>query len=90
MKYFITIRLLDMATTIYGIKAGQFELNPFNNRLLSYGIVWFILVQLLFIYVVSLFYKYRLPRLAIKIFTIINTLVVLVNVVLILLVVFYK
>ena len=88
MKYFILVRLLDILTTLYGMKQGQTELNPYNKWLLSNGVLYFISWNLLIVLVISYIYKYRSVKVAVNIFTILNVLVVLMNIVLILLVLF--
>jgi len=87
MKYFILVRILDIATTLWGVNHGQRELNPFNRGLLQ-NQLWFVLCQIAFIGIVWGFYKFRLVRVAVSIFTWINLLVVIMNMILILLVLF--
>lgn len=80
MKYFIAIRLLDMLTTVYGLNHGQYEFNPYNDWLIKQGWVYFLTFQFLIILIISKLYKYQLIKTTINIFTIINALVVVMNV----------
>jgi len=80
---FLLVRGLDVASTIYGLNHGQFEWNPTNNWLISHGIIWFVLVQILFAYIVIKLYKYRLVRITVNIFTFLNLGVVLLNLIII-------
>lgn len=90
MKYFIIVRILDVITTLYGLRHGQYEFNPTQDWLISKGALWFVAWNALIIYVVSMLYKYRLIRITVNIFTIINALVVFSNVALILLVYLFE
>ena len=80
MKLFILVRILDIITTLYGINHGQFELNPFNARLINFGSLYFILWNILIIWLISLVYKYPLIKFTVNIFTIINAIVVAMNI----------
>ena len=86
MGYFIIIRLLDMATTVYGLNHGQYEFNPYNNWLIKQGWIYFFAFQFLMIWIVSKLYKHRLIKITVNIFTVINFLVVLMNITLMVLV----
>ena len=86
MKYFIAIRLLDMATTVWGLNHGQYEFNPYNDWLIKQGWIYFFAFQFLMIWIISKIYKYRLIKFTVNIFTVINALVVLMNITIMLLV----
>lgn len=80
MKYFIIVKILDVITTLYGLRHGQYEFNPTQDWLISKGALWFVAWNALIIYVVSMLYKYRLIRITVNIFTVINALVVISNI----------
>ena len=86
MKYFIIVRILDVITTLYGINHGQYEFNPYNNWLLNQGVSIFLLWNIVVIWIIGKLYHHKLVKLTVKIFTIINALVILMNIVLLLLV----
>lgn len=88
MKYFITVRILDILITLYGLNLGLSEMNPYNRRLQGYGFLYFLGWNLLTILAVAQIYKYKPVKVAVNIFTILNALVILMNIVLILLVIF--
>ena len=88
LNIFIIVRILDILTTLYGINHGQFEFNLFNNLLLQQSIFIFLGFHAFMIWLVVKTYHFRLIRLTINIFTFINLLIVLMNIILILLVLF--
>lgn len=85
LKFFIITRILDVLTTLYGIKHGQFEFNPFNDFLLQKSIFLFLGFHVFVVWLIIKIYHFRLIKLAVNIFTFINLLVVLMNIILIML-----
>ena len=89
LNLFIIVRILDILTTLYGISLGRHELNPLVGLMITSNKILFILIQLTIIYIIVRMYKYSiLLRTAISIFTILNAIIVSINIILILLTIF--
>lgn len=82
--FYVKPYLIPRGEGKYCSRNGQVEFNPFNNLLLRYGDVPFIIFHLLLILIVYKLYKYKLVRIAVNIFIWINLLVVINNIILIL------
>lgn len=81
---YLTIRALDIISTVVAYDTGGLETNPLSNALLGYGLVWFSLLNgLISLVLLGLVFHFRRVRgvwLGFKLFIVLNVVVVILNI----------
>jgi hypothetical protein len=83
LNLFLLLRFADLTTTYIGVKKGLTELNPTQDFFIQKSLLFFLsintIVSLAIYFVFKKLYKYRIIRLTLTLFNILNFIVVVIN-----------